>query len=182
MRLWKITFFALFVLNHLPCQAASSPPPQPIVVPKSDQYFMQMAIQLAKKNPEAPFAAVIVDDTGKVLATGLNASKVNPTFHSEMVAINNAVAQHPNIDWSKTTLYTIAEPCAMCQGAVVWAKIPRVVFGTSIEDLTLRGWTQIQIHASEINDESAEFYNGSIKGHVLAEETNKLFFKTKPIH
>ena len=57
---------------------------------QSDEYYMQMTINLAKNNPKAPFAAIIVDNlTGKVLSKGLNASKINPTFHGEMVAINN---------------------------------------------------------------------------------------------
>lgn len=142
---------------------------------KSDERYMQIAINLAKNNPKAPFAAVIVDNaTGEVLAEGLNASKINPTFHGEMVAINNCAKDHPNVDWSKVTLYTTAEPCSMCQSAVVWAKIPRVVFATSYEYLINHGWNQINIHAIEINKRSP-FYNGSITGGVLANKTNVLF-------
>ena len=133
------------ILTYLHCFA--------VTTKSSDEDYMQMAINLAKNNPKAPFAAIIVDNvTGKVLSEGLNASKINPTFHGEMVAINNCIKKHPNVDWSKVTLYTTAEPCSMCQSAIVWAKIPRVVFATSLEYLTSHGWNQINIHASEINN------------------------------
>ena len=157
------------MLTYLHCFAVTTKP--------SDEYYMQMAINLAKSNPKAPFAAVIVDNvTGEILAEGLNASKINPTFHGEMVAINNCIKKHPNVDWSKVTLYTTAEPCSMCQSAVVWAKIPRVVFAASLEYLTTHGWNQINIHASEINIKSP-FYKGTITGGILANESNSLFSK-----
>ena len=145
---------------------------------QSDEYYMQMAINLAKNNPKAPFAAIIIDNvTGKVLSEGLNASKSNPTFHGEMVAINNCIKKHPNVDWSKVTIYTTAEPCSMCQSAIVWAKIPRVVFSTSLEYLTSHGWNQININASEINNKST-FYKGTITGGILANKSNLLFDKS----
>lgn len=160
----------LFMLNYLSCIAATTK--------ESDEYYMQMAISLAKNNPKAPFAAVIVDNvTGEVLSKGLNASKINPTFHGEMVAINHCIKKHPNVDWSNVTLYTTAEPCSMCQSAIVWAKIPRVVFATSLEYLTSHGWNQINIHASEINNKSP-FYKGTITGGILANESNTLFDKS----
>ena len=144
----------------------------------SDEYYMQMAINLAKKTPKAPFAAIIVDNaTGKVWSEGLNESQNNPTFHGEMVAINHCISKHPNVDWSKVTLYTTAEPCSMCQSAIVWAKIPRVVFSTSLEYLTSHGWDQINIHASEINHKSA-FYKGTITGGILAKRSHILFDKS----
>ena len=142
---------------------------------KNDAHFMQLAIQLAKNNPKAPFAALIVNNkSGKILAQGLNASNKNPTFHGEMVAINNFAKLHPPMDWSGVTLYTTAEPCPMCQSAIIWAGIPRVVYGTSIHYLKTHGWSQIDISSEQINKNSA-FYNGTITGGVLAKETNPLF-------
>jgi tRNA(adenine34) deaminase len=144
---------------------------------KLDEHYMKIALELAKHNPKAPFAALIVDNkTGKILAKGLNANIINPTFHGEMVAINNCAKQHPHVDWSNVTLYTTAEPCSMCQSAVVWARIPRVVFATSFEYLISQGWDQIDIHASEINKRSP-FYKGTITGGILADSTNILFDK-----
>lgn len=172
MNKFIISIIVFFTMSCLPCFAANSNQPQ---TKKSDEYYMQIAIDLAKNNPKAPFAALIVDNkTGEILSKGLNASKVNPTFHGEMVAINNCVKEHPHVDWSQVTLYTTAEPCSMCQSAVVWAKIPRVVFATSFEYLISHGWNQINIHASEINKRSS-FYKGTITGGVLANQTNILF-------
>ncbi len=140
-----------------------------------DKYYMQIAMQLAKHNPKAPFAALIVDnETGKIIAEGLNASKINPTYHGEMVAINNCARKYPNINWSKVTLYTTAEPCSMCQSAIAWAGISRMVFATSIEYLKTHGWNQIDISAAEVN-RKAGFYKGTISGGVLAEKTDALF-------
>jgi len=144
---------------------------------KKDEYYMQIALQLAKHNPKAPFAALIVDNqTGKILAEGLNASKVNPTFHGEIVAINDCIKKHPHVDWSKVTLYTTAEPCSMCQSAIIWAGISRMVFATSLEYLKTHGWNQIDISASDVNNK-APFYKGTITGGILAEKTNVLFNK-----
>ena len=164
--------YTFLIMSYSQCFAANTNLNQH---KKSDEYYMKIAIHLARSNPNAPFAALIVDnETGEVLATGLNASKVNPTFHGEMVAINNCNKKHPHVDWSKVTLYTTAEPCSMCQSAVVWAKIPRVVFATSFDYLISHGWDQINIHASEINKRSP-FYKGTITGGVLASESNPLF-------
>lgn len=144
---------------------------------KTDEYYMQIAIHLAKQNPKVPFGAVIVDNaTGAVLAKGLNASQLNPTLHGEIAAINQCAKKHPHLDWSKVTLYTTAEPCPMCQSAIIWAGIPRVVFATSIDYLTKNGWNQIQLSAAKINAK-APFYSGTLKGGVLKEQTNPLFKK-----
>lgn len=170
MRTIKNGTIIFFMIGYMLCSAANT-----AQLKKSDDYYMRIAIELAKKNPQAPFAALIVDNkTGKILAKGLNASKVNPTFHGEMVAINNCIKKHPQINWSNVTLYTTAEPCSMCQSAVVWANIPRVVFAASLDYLKSHGWDQINLHASEINKKSP-FYHGVITGGVLADKANPLF-------
>ncbi|WP_220387779.1 nucleoside deaminase [Legionella sainthelensi] len=175
MRIIKNVTIIFFMIGYIQCAAANM-----AQVKKSDDYYMRVAIELAKKNPQAPFAALIVDNkTGEILARGLNASKVNPTFHGEMVAINNCIKKHPQVNWSNVTLYTTAEPCAMCQSAVVWANIPRVVFATSLDYLKSHGWDQINLQASEINKKSP-FYHGAITGGVLADEANPLF--AAPFH
>lgn len=142
---------------------------------QSDEYYMQLAIEQAKQNPRAPFGAVIVDnDTGEVLGEGVNASRIDPTFHGEMVAIHDCVKKHPHVDWSKTTLYTTAEPCSMCQSAIVWAGISRMVFATSINYLLTHGWHQINISAAQVNQASL-FYKGTITAGVLSDKTDPLF-------
>lgn len=172
MRKNIILTIAFFIISYSQCFADPTHHDK-----KSDEYYMRIALNLAKNNPQAPFAALIVDnETGEILATGLNASKVNPTFHGEMVAINNCIKKHPHVDWPKVTLYTTAEPCSMCQSAVVWSRIPRVVFATSFDYLISQGWDQINIRASEVNLRSP-FYKGTITGGVLANESNILFDK-----
>jgi tRNA(adenine34) deaminase len=177
----KLRYFLilLFTLNGLPSFSANTTNEPNIKAKKTDEYYMKIAIELAKKNPKAPFGAVIVDNkTGKILAKGLNASKINPTFHGEIVAINNCAKKHPHVDWSKVTLYTTAEPCSMCQSAVVWANISRVVFATSIKYLASHGVHQISIPSTEINGKSP-FYKGTITGGVLANVTDPLFDQHK---
>jgi tRNA(Arg) A34 adenosine deaminase TadA len=108
----------------------------------------------------------------------VNAHELNPIFHGEIVAINNCAKKHPQLNWSNVTMFTTAEPCPMCQSAIVWANIPRVVFASSIEHLTRSGWNQITIHAAELNSK-APFYKGSITGGVLADKTDLLFEQSK---
>jgi len=142
---------------------------------EKDSRYMQIALEDAKANPRAPFAAIIVDNkTGEILCKGLNAAKHNPTLHGEMVAINNCSSKHPGINWSETTLYTTTESCTMCQSAIVWAKISRTVFGSSIEYLKKCGWSQIDIDSQFVVSRSP-FYQGTITGGVLADRTNSLF-------
>jgi tRNA(Arg) A34 adenosine deaminase TadA len=144
------------------------------VAEPEDESFMRRAIQLAGNNPKYPFAAVLVDGDKRVVAEGWNRSINNPTWHGEMDAINKCAASDPKIDWTSLTLYTTAEPCAMCQGAVAWAGIKRVVFGSSIPFLKSLDWWAIDIRAAELA-RLAAFRKCTVVGGVLEEECNKLF-------
>jgi len=93
------------------------------LVDAGDERQMKRAIQLAGNVPKYPFGALLVDQKGIVVAEGWNRSVHNPTWHGEMDAINKCAASNSKIDWTSLTLYTTAEPCAMCQGAVAWAGI-----------------------------------------------------------
>src|SRR4051794_17155882 len=136
-----------------------------------DEEYMQRAIRLAGNNPKSPFAAVLVDQQKRVVAEGWNRSVHNPTWHGEMDAINKCAASDPKVDWTKLTLYTTAEPCAMCQGAVAWAGISRVVFGSSIPFLKSLDWWAIDIRAEELS-RLAAFRQCTVVGGVLEEECN----------
>ncbi len=115
---------------------------------------MREAIAAASKNPAAPFGAVLVDrTTGQVVARGVNRSRANPTLHGEIAAIN-AYADEGGGDWQNLALYTTAEPCCMCQGAILWAGIAEVVYGTSIATLKELGWKQIDLTAEEVTARS----------------------------
>ena len=139
-----------------------------------DEQYMRQAIRLAANVPKFPFAAVLVDQQKRVVAEGWNRSVHNPTWHGEMDAINKCAASDPKIDWTKLTLYTTAEPCAMCQGAVAWSGISRVVFGSSIPFLKGLNWWAIDIRAEELS-RLAAFRQCTVVGGVLEEECNKLF-------
>lgn len=172
----KLTFIGIFfiLMYSLSCHASNNNVQD---TQKRDEHYMQIAIQLAKHNPQAPFAALIVDNkTGKILGEGLNASKINPTFHGEMVAIYDCLKKHPHVDWSNVTLYTTAEPCSMCQSAIIWAGISRVGFATSLGYLTSHGWDQINLSAAEVNAK-APFYKGTLTSGILADKSNILFNK-----
>lgn len=143
-------------------------------VEPDDERHMRRAISLAGNVRKYPFGALLVDQKGVVVAEGWNRSLHNPTWHGEMDAINKCAASHPGIDWSTLTLYTTAEPCAMCQGAVAWAGIRRVVFGSSIPFLKSLNWWAIDIRASELS-RLATFRECTVVGGVLEEECNKLF-------
>ena len=147
--------------------------PDTLVEP-DDEVYMKRAIRLAGNVPKFPFGALLVDDEKKVVAEGWNRSVHNPTWHGEMDAINKCAASGVKVDWTKLTLYTTAEPCAMCQGAVAWTGIKRVVFGSSIPFLKSLNWWAIDIRAEELARRAA-FRACTVVGGVLEEECNKLF-------
>lgn len=98
----------------------------------SDERFMRAALDLARKaaaEGEIPVGAVVVLD-GVIVGEGSNrpiASR-DPTWHAEMEALRHAAAKLKNYRLPGTTLYVTLEPCVMCAGAVVAARIERVVF------------------------------------------------------
>jgi tRNA(Arg) A34 adenosine deaminase TadA len=137
--------------------------------------FMRLAIAAARRSPRAPFGALLVDvSTGEVVAEGVNRSRENPTWHGEIGVINRCASDRPGIAWSGLRLYTTAEPCCMCQGAILWAGIPEVVFGTSIRTLVRLGWRQIDIAAEEVVRRS-DVSGCRITGGVLETECDALF-------
>jgi tRNA(Arg) A34 adenosine deaminase TadA len=141
--------------------------------------YMRQTIALAADVPERPFAALIADRvTGNVIAEGRNQSDKNPTWHGEIDAINRLAADVPGIDYSKCVLYTTAEPCPMCQGAILWAGIGSVVFGTSIRFLIDIGWRQIDIPAEEVVRRDPG-WQCLIVGGILKSECNELFLRPR---
>lgn len=98
-----------------------------------DEQFMLEALSEAEKAMEAgevPVGAVLVEG-GKVIARGQNKplSSDDPTAHAEIVAIREACRKKGNYRLSGCDLYVTLEPCAMCLGAAVHARLQRVVFG-----------------------------------------------------
>lgn len=98
-----------------------------------DERYMRIALEqaaAAAAADEAPVGAVIVAD-GRVLAAARNEREAlrDPTAHAEMIAITQAASALENWRLENCTLYVTLEPCPMCAGAIVLARIPRVVFG-----------------------------------------------------
>jgi len=99
----------------------------------TDRDFMQLALEearLAAEAGEVPIGAVLVQD-GKVLAKGENRTirDCDPTAHAEIIALREAASILHNYRLSGTTLYVTLEPCAMCAGAIIQARVPRLVYG-----------------------------------------------------
>jgi tRNA(adenine34) deaminase len=99
----------------------------------SDQEFMKIAVEEARACAEAgevPIGAVLVRRE-EVLARGGNRTirDCDPTAHAEIVVLREAARKLGNYRLTETTLYVTLEPCAMCAGAIVQARVPRVVYG-----------------------------------------------------
>ncbi|MGD0808093.1 MAG: tRNA adenosine(34) deaminase TadA [Acidimicrobiales bacterium] len=99
-----------------------------------DERFMRLAIELAAKAGDAgevPVGAVVVNGT-EVIAEGANAREAtqDPTAHAEVVALRHAAKLTGSWRLLGTTMYVTLEPCPMCAGALVAARVSRVVFAT----------------------------------------------------
>jgi tRNA(adenine34) deaminase len=100
-----------------------------------DDHFMRLALREAERaleHDDVPIGAVVVHD-GEVLAAGHNERELrqDPTAHAEMVALREAARALGTWRVLDSVLYVTLEPCAMCAGAIVLARVPRVVFGAS---------------------------------------------------
>jgi tRNA(adenine34) deaminase len=102
-----------------------------------DEYWMQHAIRLAKRaaaEGEVPVGAVIIDnEINRILGEGWNQPirMVDPVAHAEICAIRQAAANRRNYRLTNTTLYVTLEPCVMCAGALIHARVGRVVYGAA---------------------------------------------------
>lgn len=136
-----------------------------------DQYFMQFALQEAQyaalKN-EIPIGAVIVDHYGNIIAKSHNhvISDCNPCSHAEILAISQACAQQNNYRLINCTIYTTVEPCVMCIGAILHARISTLVYST---DSPLYGFS-----SSKLVDLNLVKRTLHIKIGVLAPDINQL--------
>ncbi len=100
---------------------------------EKDKYFMEAALSAAKKarkNGEVPIGAVLVKD-GEIIATGQNSPIMNcdPTAHAEIIALREGGKKLKNYRLIDTVLYVTMEPCIMCMGAIIHARVKKLVFG-----------------------------------------------------
>ena len=145
---------------------------RPTVVPGSDEVFMNQAIELAKKadeQEEVPIGCVIVRDS-EVIGSGYNTRErdADPTAHAEIIAIRQAAEKVGSWRLDNATLYVTCEPCPMCAGAAVQARIARIVFGC--EDP--KGGGMVSCYG--IGMDGQLNHTIEVQGGVLAEECARL--------
>jgi tRNA(adenine34) deaminase len=100
-----------------------------------DDYFMRLALREAERaleHDDVPIGAVLVRD-GELVAAAHNERELrqDPTAHAEVIALREAARQAASWRLLDTVVYVTLEPCAMCAGALVLARVPRVVYGAS---------------------------------------------------
>jgi tRNA(adenine34) deaminase len=98
-----------------------------------EEYFMRLALReasLALEHDDVPIGAVVVQE-GEVIGLGHNERELraDPTAHAELIALREAARRLGSWRILDSVLYVTLEPCAMCAGAIVLARVPRVVFG-----------------------------------------------------
>lgn len=99
-----------------------------------DEEYMTVCIELAKKaaeKGECPVGAIVIDEDGKIIGRGYNKREAGfmPTAHAEILAIEEASRKMKSWRLSDCTLYVTLEPCPMCAGAIINARIKRLVYG-----------------------------------------------------
>jgi tRNA(adenine34) deaminase len=146
----------------------------------TDEAFMRRALQLAERAREAgevPVGAVIVLD-GSVVGEGFNApiTTADPTAHAEIRALREASARMGNYRLPGSTLYVTLEPCAMCVGAMLHARVARVVFGAPDPKTGAAGSVIDLFGVEQLN------HHAQVRGGVLAQECGevlRVFFRDK---
>jgi len=146
----------------------------------SDDLFMREALELARQaeaNGEVPVGAVVVVD-GLVCGRGFNSPiRLNdPTAHAEILALREAAHRVHNYRLEPATLYATLEPCVMCAGALVAARVGRLVFGA--RDLRFGGVrSKFQLADSELLNHRVQITEGVLGGECLG--MVKRFFERK---
>ncbi|MFT3800486.1 MAG: nucleoside deaminase [Burkholderiaceae bacterium] len=125
--------------------------PQTVQLSERDERHLRHAIQLADRararGSHRPFGAVIIGPHDEILAEAVNTNTETGdcTAHAETSAIRLVSPRHSRDELAQATLYSSAEPCVMCAGAIFWSNIGRVVYGIDAERLRVfRGERQDQ--------------------------------------
>jgi tRNA(adenine34) deaminase len=142
--------------------------------------FMQAALaeaRLAAEAGEVPIGAVVVRD-GRIVARGQNRvlRDVDPTAHAEIVALRAAAQAVGNYRLPGCTLYVTLEPCAMCAGAMIHARLDRLVYAAADPKAGAAGSVLAVINHSQLNHQM------QIEQGILAEESAELlrsFFRER---
>jgi tRNA(adenine34) deaminase len=145
-----------------------------------DRQFMQQALsqaKLAAAAGEVPVGAVLVRD-GQIISTGFNQPITNsdPSAHAEMMALRAAAQSESNYRLPGTTLYVTLEPCTMCAGAMLHARVERVVFGAADPKTGAAGSVLNVFSEKQINHQT------QVEGGIMGEECGQVlrdFFKER---
>jgi tRNA(adenine34) deaminase len=145
-----------------------------------DRQFMQQALEQAKLAAiagEVPVGAVLVRD-GQVIAKGFNQpiSNHDPSAHAEMMALRDAAQAELNYRLPGTTLYVTLEPCIMCAGAMLHARVGRVVFGAADPKTGAAGSVLNVFAEKQINHQT------QVEGGIMGDECGQVlrdFFKER---
>ena len=145
-----------------------------------DAAFMQLALEQARQasaSAETPVGAVVTVG-GELIATGHNRSitDCDPSAHAEIVVLRNAAQARENYRLTNATLYVTLEPCAMCVGALVQARIVRLVFGAYDPKAGALG------SAIDLSDSVAFNHRFEVQGGLMADECAAMlreFFKQR---
>ena len=154
-----------------------------IVAVGMDELFMGLALEEARKageRGEVPVGAVIIDEQQNILAVGSNNSigESDPAGHAEMVAMRTAGKNVGNYRLLNTTIYVTIEPCVMCAGAMIHARVGRLVYGAP--DPKTGG----VVSCYQVGGDGKLNHQLNIEGGVLAEECAELltsFFRKKRV-
>ena len=148
---------------------------------QNDEFYMQKAIELAKRAEEideVPVGALVVLN-GEIIAEAYNTRESTrcATHHAELLAIEEACRVMGGWRLPGVTLYVTMEPCAMCAGAIINARIPRVVYGT--RDIRFGAFgSALDLAKVPLN------HTPEVCGGVLADETRQIltdYFKRKRV-
>jgi len=143
----------------------------------SDEDFLREALELAKdaeRGGEVPVGAVVVSD-GRVIGRGRNSpiARNDPTAHAEILALREAAAATGNYRLEGATMYATLEPCVMCAGALVAARVSRLVFGA--RDLRFGGVrSKFQLADADVLNHRVEIVEG-VLGAECAELLQRFF-------
>ena len=141
----------------------------------ADEVFMRQALDLALQAcaaGEVPVGAVVVQG-GEVIGEGFNApiSSADPTAHAEVRALRAAAARVGNYRLPGATLYVTLEPCVMCVGAMLHARVARVVYGAADPKTGAAGGGVDLFALEPIN------HHATVQGGVLAHECGEVLRK-----
>jgi tRNA(adenine34) deaminase len=137
-----------------------------------DEYFMRLALreaERAREEGDVPIGAVVVRG-GEVIAAGRNERELreDPTAHAEVLALREAAKAVGSWRVLDATLYVTLEPCAMCAGAIVLARVPRVVYGAIDPKAGAAGSVLDVLGEPRLN------HRPEVEGGILGEECGEL--------